>query len=1515
MTTCAVQGQIYASDGSAIAVIGRPATMTLRLENPEGGYHGLVGRVFRQVVLGADSAELVVVAGAAYDAEGVEFVMTADQVTSLLPADRPSIDLVHTIEEITDDGAVEVFTRRFSVRRKASGAPAAIITVGGGDCVVVSYAGASAPSPFAEWLAKPGNDGKSYADFLASITGSEALVSLGALSLTGSSLLHTDAQGAAKLSPLGAPALDFLAGPDIPSMRAVIGAAPLHDADLTGAAKAATPDQADVSRRLVTTEWARQNIDTAVALKADKARAVTGAGLATGGGDLTADRVITVPEASEAEAVAGAASDKVMTPRRTKAAIDAAAGAAASKTLTVTGAGLASGGGDLTADRVITVTEASDAEALAGAAADKAMTPRRTKAAVDAAVEPKADKARAVTGAGLATGGGDLTADRVITVTEASDAEALAGEAADKVMTPRRTKAAIDAAAALKADKARAVTGGGLATGGGYLTADRVITVTEASDAEALAGEAADTVMTPRRTKAAVDAAVDLKADKARAVTGGGLASGGGDLSADRVITVTEASDAEALAGAAADKVMTPRRTKAAVDAAAALKADKTLTVTGGGLATGGGDLTADRVITVTEASEAEVLAGAAADKVMTPRRTKIAVDAVQTALIGGAPVGLRTFGEISAALNGDANFAATTAAALAGKISAARSITAGGLITGGGDLSADRTLTVSEASEAEALAGAIGDKAMTPRRTKAAVDAAVSELQGAVQAVSNSLGGDVNFVATMQAALAEKVSTSRAVMGAGLVAGGGSLTADRTLTVTEASEFEALAGTAADKAMTPRRTKAVVDAAVVTLQESLDELAASQSGGVIAAESWAVLAAYPTGARAAGDQARVTGADAGTHTDPVAGGTVANRGIYRWSVSPAGWRRVADLEADDAAASAATAAGHAASALAAVAPTAMLPACVSNFYPCDEGAGTALRDVIGGAHASTTTGAGTIAWTSIGSLKLTNAWFKLPSIAHRSIIAVFRAPDGMNTGYYLCNKDGLAIGPSYGNSQTSIPTFKMLSGWGIHPLTRRIDAGGSGPFELRAGGWIMPAPIFPATVTGTPVIGAATTGGAGPVGEMELVGIYILNAVPTDADLRRILNFERARLLPRKIYLTPFDCPEKRVLFIAKGESTDEGTFYASVNAAVSGNVLTVTSVSGGSKLLPGHVFHNGVLAGVRVLSQLSGAEGGAGTYELSASASSTAAAFIFSGLSIEAQNGFSQTTFVNARNSGSATVYNAFARLSHLPGYQNNVPPSRLLFAPTSGWETGFKRVRNLRPDDGRRCDLLKVAQGSTFRLPGGDNNTTATTNYTNATGGTTTISAGSSRNVGLIPGSALFSSLISRNIHRAEQHGRNAGVGYTTVIEVTNEGLNDAYIGDQAITDDTMYLAMLEAERTHTINDTGISNPRQIFIKPHDPTGVAPGTLGIDPDYPNNAAGASRLTALHRIQDAITNFGTAHPGSVAVLDGNSFSLNGAGNDWIHPDAAGYDAMGDAIDATARTAGFYSAIVEPLA
>lgn len=144
--------------------------------------------------------------------------------------------------------------------------------------------------------------------------------------------------------------------------------------------------------------------------------------------------------ATQDEVNTGADAAKIVTPSRLKVRLDAIIAAiGAVRSITVTGAGLAAGGGDLSANRIITVTEASAADVTEGISSSTVITPRRLNpvmTALQAGID--ALKAITVTGAGLATGGGALSANRTITVTEASAAEITDGTSASTVVTPRR---------------------------------------------------------------------------------------------------------------------------------------------------------------------------------------------------------------------------------------------------------------------------------------------------------------------------------------------------------------------------------------------------------------------------------------------------------------------------------------------------------------------------------------------------------------------------------------------------------------------------------------------------------------------------------------------------------------------------------------------------------------------------------------------------------------------------------------------------------------------------------------------------------------------------------------------------------------------------------------------------------------------------------------------------------------------------------------------------------------------
>ncbi len=72
--------------------------------------------------------------------------------------------------------------------------------------------------------------------------------------------------------------------------------------------------------------------------------------------------------------------------------------------------------------------------------------------------------------------------------------------------------------------------------------------------------------------------------------------------------------------------------------------------------------------------------------------------------------------------------------------------------------------------------------------------------------------------------------------------------------------------------------------------------LEASTSYPALSFPTWTALSAVSGVTE--GQSAIVATSDAGTHTDPVVGGTVSNTGQYGWSSSPAGWRRDGPLGA-----------------------------------------------------------------------------------------------------------------------------------------------------------------------------------------------------------------------------------------------------------------------------------------------------------------------------------------------------------------------------------------------------------------------------------------------------------------------------------------------------------------------------------------------------------------------------------------------------------------------------------------
>ena len=123
-------------------------------------------------------------------------------------------------------------------------------------------------------------------------------------------------------------------------------------------------------------------------------------------------------------------------------------------------------------------------------------------------------------------------------------------------------------------------------------------------------------------------------------------------------------------------------------------------------------------------------------------------------------------------------------------------------LITSGG---------VSFATDAEAIAGVIANKAVAPRAAAALVTDRIAAVVGAAPESLNMLvklaaavGNNPNFAADMVAGLAARALASRQVTGSGLASGGGALTDDLVIAVAAASGVELNAQADATKALTP---------------------------------------------------------------------------------------------------------------------------------------------------------------------------------------------------------------------------------------------------------------------------------------------------------------------------------------------------------------------------------------------------------------------------------------------------------------------------------------------------------------------------------------------------------------------------------------------------------------------------------------------------------------------------------------------------------------------------------------
>ena len=315
-----------------------------------------------------------------------------------------------------------------------------------------------------------------------------------------------------------------------------------------------------------------------------------------------------------------------------------------------------------------------------------------------------------------------------------------------------------------------------------------------------------------------------------RQVLAGSGLTGGGSLSADRTFALSVATQAEAEAGLDNIKAMTSLRV---AQATAGLVRQVRQVLAGSGLS-GGGDLSLDRTIALVTATQAEAEGGTDNVKAMTSLRVAQAI----TARVVDSLLSTSATSPLSAAQGKVLSD---------GKVPNARQVLAGSGLLGGGDLSASRTFSADYASEAEAVGGLNNTKLMTPLRTAQVLGTRVAQTRQLLAGAGLTGGGDLSADRTIalsgQALLLHQLSgtgliarTAAGGIAVRTIAGGNGINVSNgdgsagapLITPAVATKAQAEAGAVDSVLMTPLRTAEAIAALAVSAGVELVTFAAN---------------------------------------------------------------------------------------------------------------------------------------------------------------------------------------------------------------------------------------------------------------------------------------------------------------------------------------------------------------------------------------------------------------------------------------------------------------------------------------------------------------------------------------------------------------------------------------------------------------------------------------------------------------------------------------------------------------
>ncbi len=327
---------------------------------------------------------------------------------------------------------------------------------------------------------------------------------------------------------------------------------------------------------------------------------LAGSGL-EGGGNLSADVVIGMPDVATAGSFT-TANITIDAKGRVVAAASGTSGVPTSRAINTTGG--VQGGGDLSADRTLSLTD-TGVTAASYTAADITVDAkgRITLAAsnnlsVFALVTDLAGyvpTSRAVTTSGGLQGGGALSVDRDLSLTDTGVAAASYTYASITVDAKGRISVASSGAAPVLPSR-QVLSSGGI-QGGGDLSADRTLSLTDTGVSADTYVYATVTVDAKGRISSAASGAAPVLPSRAINTTGG--LQGGGDLSADRTLSLTDTGVSAASYTYATITVDAKGRISAASSGATPALASRNINTTDG--IQGGGDLSADRTFSLTD--------------------------------------------------------------------------------------------------------------------------------------------------------------------------------------------------------------------------------------------------------------------------------------------------------------------------------------------------------------------------------------------------------------------------------------------------------------------------------------------------------------------------------------------------------------------------------------------------------------------------------------------------------------------------------------------------------------------------------------------------------------------------------------------------------------------------------------------------------------------------------------------------------------------------------------------------